>query len=162
VKTQVAVNDRIVEVDPAELAQAREVQPGVYSIVRDGKSYEVRVVASDTGFVVDIRGQRFQTEIRDPRSSSGGPRAGVSGGRQNIVASMPGKVVRILVQEAQEIAAGDGIVVVEAMKMQNEMKASKPGKISSIKARDGDTVAAGDVLVVIEALAVIKPPAVIK
>jgi biotin carboxyl carrier protein len=63
---------------------------------------------------------------------------------------MPGKVVRILVEQGGEVAAGDGIVVVEAMKMQNELKSPKAGIVSSLHAEVGGTVNAGDVLAIIE------------
>jgi biotin carboxyl carrier protein len=67
-----------------------------------------------------------------------------------IIASMPGKVVRVLTEVGARVAAGDGIIVVEAMKMQNEMKAPKAGVVISINAEEGATVNAGDVLAVIE------------
>jgi biotin carboxyl carrier protein len=63
---------------------------------------------------------------------------------------MPGKVVRLLVREGDAVAAGQGLVVVEAMKMQNEMKASRAGRVAEVRVSDGDTVAAGDTLVVLE------------
>ena len=63
---------------------------------------------------------------------------------------MPGKIVRVLVEAGANVAAGDGVIVVEAMKMQNEMKAPKAGIVISINAKEGATVNAGDVLAVIE------------
>jgi biotin carboxyl carrier protein len=63
---------------------------------------------------------------------------------------MPGKVVRVLVTAGDVVETAQGLVVVEAMKMQNELKASRPGRVIEIRARDGETVAAGDVLLVLE------------
>jgi biotin carboxyl carrier protein len=63
---------------------------------------------------------------------------------------MPGKIVRLLVAEGDSVEAGQGLLVVEAMKMQNEMKAPKAGCVVSLKAHEGATVAAGDVLATIE------------
>jgi biotin carboxyl carrier protein len=63
---------------------------------------------------------------------------------------MPGKVVRLLVSEGDAVDAGQGLVVVEAMKMQNEMKASRAGRVVEVRVRDGATVGAGDTLVVLE------------
>ena len=63
---------------------------------------------------------------------------------------MPGKVVRVLVEEGQEVEAGQGVVVVEAMKMQNELKSPKSGHVAELRAEPGSTVNAGDVLVVVE------------
>jgi biotin carboxyl carrier protein len=62
---------------------------------------------------------------------------------------MPGKVVRVLVAVGDEVAAGQGLLVVEAMKMQNEMKAPRPGKVLSLSAAEGSTVTAGEVLATI-------------
>jgi biotin carboxyl carrier protein len=63
---------------------------------------------------------------------------------------MPGKVIRVLVKEGDAVEAGQGLVVVEAMKMQNEMKASRPARVVSVLAKAGDTIGAGDTLVVLE------------
>jgi biotin carboxyl carrier protein len=63
---------------------------------------------------------------------------------------MPGRVVRVLVEPGQEVAEGEPLIVVEAMKMQNEMKAPRAGRVASVKAEAGATVSAGDILVVIE------------
>ena len=62
---------------------------------------------------------------------------------------MPGKVIRVLVREGDAVEVGQGLVVVEAMKMQNEMKAARTGTVVEVRVRDGDTVSAGDALVVL-------------
>ena len=123
-----------------------EVEPGVYSILRDGASYEARVVGNE----IVINGCRFPFEADDPRQwkRKGGGAAG--SGRAAITAPMPGKVVRVLVKEGDEVMAGQGIVVVEAMKMQNEMKSPRDGRVTSISAKPGDSVNAGAALATIE------------
>jgi biotin carboxyl carrier protein len=63
---------------------------------------------------------------------------------------MPGKVVRILAAAGDLVETSQGLVVVEAMKMQNELKAARPGRVTEIRAREGETVAAGDVLMILE------------
>ena len=147
-KWQILVNDRLVEIDP-ELADAVTlVEPGVYSVLLDGKSFEVRMLPGAQQ--LEVGGRRLTVEARDPRNSSRRSRAASGGGRQNIAAPMPGKVIRVLVQEGDAVEAGHGLVVVEAMKMQNEMKASRPGKVLEVRVRDGDTVGSGDTLVVLE------------
>jgi biotin carboxyl carrier protein len=138
-------------VDLETNADITEVEPGVYSVLKDGRSFVARVVAGRPGaFSVDIGGASFAAEVRDPRDLEPHSRKAQHGGRQTIAASMPGKVIRVLVEVGQMVEAGQGIVVVEAMKMQNAMKAAKPGKVVQIQTRDGDTVRAGDVLAVIE------------
>ena len=135
---------------PERRAEVREAEPAVYSVLLGGRSYDARVEQSEDGLIVVIAGQRFEIAVRDPRRwsrKSGGPGAE---GRQNVTAPMPGKVVRVLVAPGDAVAAGQGLLVVEAMKMQNEMKAPRPGRVLSIAAQEGATVAAGDVLATIE------------
>jgi biotin carboxyl carrier protein len=121
-------------------------QPGVYSVLLDGRSYDARV---EDGAVI-VCGHRFEIEVRDPRRYSRQAAAGAHGGAQRVASPMPGKVVRVLVSVGDVVEAGQGIVVVEAMKMQNEMKAARAGKIASISVQPGATVTAGEVLASIE------------
>jgi biotin carboxyl carrier protein len=131
-------------------ASVIEVEPGIFSILIGGRSYESKVVPAPDGYYVDLAGHRAVVEVRDPRSAVRRHGAGVAEGRQNIAAPMPGKVVRVLVKEGDTVEQGCGLVVVEAMKMQNEMKAPRAGRIAQMNAREGSTVGAGDVLLVIE------------
>jgi len=147
-KWQILVNDRAVEIDPELVDAVTMVEPGVYSVLLEGKSFEVRVLPGTQQ--LEIGGRRLTVEARDPRNSSRRSRAASGGGRQNIGAPMPGKVIRVLVKEGDAVEAGQGLVVVEAMKMQNEMKASRPGKVVEVRVRDGDTVGSGDTLVMLE------------
>jgi biotin carboxyl carrier protein len=131
----------------ASLVQA---EPDVYSVLMDGRSFEARVVRERELIVVEIDGRRITIEVRDPRDSRRDGRAGGVEGRQTLTAPMPGKVVRILVAEGDTVEAGQGLVVLEAMKMQNEMKALKPGRVVSLPLETGATVGAGDILAVVE------------
>jgi acetyl/propionyl-CoA carboxylase alpha subunit len=121
--------------------------PGSYSVLVGGRSFEV--VANGRGEII-VDGRAFAIDVFDPREMRGRTSTGVGEGRLNIAAMMPGKVVRILVAEGDVIEAGQGLVVVEAMKMQNEMKSPKPGRVVEMKTTDGATVAAGEILLVIE------------
>jgi biotin carboxyl carrier protein len=149
-KWQVGVDGRTIEFDSEQLASVRPVEPGVYSVLLDGASYEIRLSETPNGLSAQVGGRRFSVEIRDPRDARGGTRASTSSGRQNVKAPMPGKVVRVLVKVGDSVEAGQGLVVVEAMKMQNEMKASRPGRVIEVRAGAGETVGAGDTLVVLE------------
>jgi biotin carboxyl carrier protein len=131
-------------------ASVIEVEPGVYSILTNGRSHELKVVPGPSGFYVDLEGHRSVVEVRDPRAFSRKGRAGVGEGRQTVSSPMPGKVVRVLVKVGDEVQAGDGLVVVEAMKMQNEMKSPKAGRVTQVSAKEGDTVSAGEVMIAIE------------
>ena len=132
----------------------RDLAPGEYLLAAGDRIYDCRVGTVNKQshiFEVHVRGSVFGITITDPKrlrsaSDSGGHHHGAA----EISAPMPGKVVRVLVEAGQEIEAGAGIVVVEAMKMQNEMKAPKAGKVVSLNASPGATVNAGDVLAVIE------------
>ena len=84
------------------------------------------------------------------RSADASPVVGEQKGPRKLVALMPGKVVRVLVEEKAEVEAGQGVIVVEAMKMQNEIKSPKQGRVVKIVAQVGASVNAGDVLAVIE------------
>lgn len=140
----VRINGEIVA--PATDATLMETEPGIYSVLLGGLSYEARV----SGSTISIGEHSFTWEIDDPRQwkrSDGGADAH---GRASITAPMPGKIVRLLVSVGDEVTAGQGIVVVEAMKMQNEMKAPRAGKVVSVAVKEGDSVVAGFLLAVIE------------
>jgi biotin carboxyl carrier protein len=129
----------------AGTASVVEVEPDVYSVLLEGRSYEVRVQGA--GLVV--QGQFHAVQVEDPRETkrTGGAHAE---GRQTLVAAMPGKVVRVLAREGDTVEAGQGIVVVEAMKMQNEVKSPKPGRIVTMAVAEGTAVSAGATLAVVE------------
>jgi biotin carboxyl carrier protein len=130
-------------------AHVESPEPGVYSVLMDGRSYDAYVEETPNGLVVSLQGYHFEIEARDPRKWS--RKAAGSGGEgvQTIASPMPGKVVRVLVAAGDAVEAGQGIVVVEAMKMQNEMKAPRAGTVLSLPAKEGATVAAGEVLATI-------------
>jgi len=122
-----------------------EVEPGVYSVLRDGHSYEVRAVNG----TMWIAGERFEIEIDDPRAPRKQHGGTVASGQHTLKAAMPGKIVRVLVAAGDEVAAGQGVVVVEAMKMQNEVKSPVAGKVLSLAVQQGAPVAGGDTIAVI-------------
>jgi biotin carboxyl carrier protein len=149
-KWQVVVDGHAIEVDSQQLDSVLQVEAGVYSVLLDGASYEIRIQPSPGGLSASVAGRRFNVEVRDPRDASPSSRAAIGSGRQNVTAPMPGKVVRVLVDKGDQVETSQGLVVVEAMKMQNELKASRPGRVIEIRAREGETVGAGDTLVVLE------------
>lgn len=129
---------------PYSAAQAGE---GTWSILIDGRSYAVTISGAGE---ISVNGRVFHVDVFDPRELRGRRSAADASGPQAIAAPMPGRVIRVLVEPGQEISAGEGLIVVEAMKMQNEMKAPRAGRVASVKTRAGATVSAGDVLLVIE------------
>jgi biotin carboxyl carrier protein len=121
----------------------------VLSLLIGNVAYEIKSerVASDLHLWVGST--RFAAEVRDPRSLRGRTRAGDDQGPKKIVAPMPGKVVRLLVHDGDEVQQGAGVAVVEAMKMQNEIKSPKKGSVQKILVTEGAAVNAGDVLAII-------------
>ncbi|HEX5705928.1 MAG TPA: biotin/lipoyl-containing protein [Pyrinomonadaceae bacterium] len=132
--------------------EVREPEAGVFLITGGGRVEELRVGESADGATeVRTRSGSYSIRVSDPRRLRGARAAGVhDAGRAELHAPMPGKVVRVLVEEGAEVEAGAGLVVVEAMKMQNELKSPKAGRVARIGARPGATVNPGDVLIVIE------------
>ncbi len=131
---QCSVDGRAMTVD------ARMLEPGVMSLLIAGRQY--RCVLDGDGVV--IGGRRHGFEVVDPRSLQGrrGAGAGTDGPRP-VKAPMPGRVVRLLVEVGSEVARERGVVVIEAMKMQNELKSSKAGRVVRVGVGVGDTVGSG-------------------
>src|ERR1700694_2002255 len=98
-KWHVLVDGNPVEADPQSLESVQEVEPGVYSVLLEGRSFEVRAFPAPDGLSVETGGRHFAVEIRDPRNASRQSRAAIGSGRQSVYAPMPGKVVRLLVRE---------------------------------------------------------------
>jgi biotin carboxyl carrier protein len=123
----------------------------VLSLLIDGRAYEVKREYTPTDLHLWVGSTRFPVELRDPRSLRARQGAAQDEkGPRKIVAPMPGRVVRLLAVEQAEVEAGQGVIVVEAMKMQNEIKSPKKGIVKKILAVAGAAVNAGDVLAVVE------------
>jgi biotin carboxyl carrier protein len=123
----------------------------VLSIVIEGIAYEVKREITTRDLHFWVGSARYAAEVRDPRSwRSRRQGAGAADGVVRLVAPMPGKVVRVLVAEKTQVEAGQGVLVVEAMKMQNELKSPKKGVVQKILAAQGAAVNAGDVLAIVE------------
>ena len=140
------VDGQEIEVDAALTAR------DVMSVLIGGKAYEIKRECSLQGELHMVIGSaRYAVDVQDPRSLR--TRRAVSGaetGPQKVKAPMPGKIVRIMVNEKDEVKAGQGIIVMEAMKMQNEMKSPKAGRVQKILTAEGSVVNAGDTLAIIE------------
>ena len=134
----------------ARHADVESAEPGVYTILLDGRSYDAFVEDTPSGMVVSIEGHRFEIEARDPRRWSRKSAGGGAGAVQSILSPMPGKVIRVLVAAGDEVTPGQGVIVIEAMKMQNELKSNRAGRVLTISAKEGATVSAGELLARIE------------
>ena len=138
------LDGRDVEVD-AILAR-----PDVLSLRIGNQAYEVKCERVGGDMHLWVGSARFAVEVRDPRSLRGRVRAVDDQGPKKLTAPMPGKIVRVLVTQGTEVEAGAGVLVVEAMKMQNEIKSPKKGTIQKILVSEGAAVNSGDVLAIVE------------
>ncbi len=136
------------EIDLDAVLTARDV----LSILVAGKAYEIKRELSAQGDLHMVIGSsRYAVDVQDPRSLRSRRAAGGSEtGQQKLKAPMPGKVVRILVKEKDDVKVGQSILVMEAMKMQNDMKAPKDGTVQKILTAEGSVINAGDTLAIIE------------
>jgi biotin carboxyl carrier protein len=125
-------------------------RPDVLSLRIGNLAYEVKSERIANDLHLWVGSTRFAVEVRDPRSLRGRTRAGDDRGPKKVVAPMPGKIVRLLVREGDEVETGGGVAVVEAMKMQNEIKSPKRGKVQKVLVSEGAAVNAGDVLAIVE------------
>ena len=131
--------------------EAQILRPGVLSLIVDGRAWRVVLEDDANEPAIHIAGERIPYRVDDPRSLKGRrARVGTTDGPKAIKASMPGRVVRILAQKGEAVEAHQGVVVIEAMKMQNELKSPKAGTVAELRVAPGDTVVAGDVLAVVE------------
>jgi biotin carboxyl carrier protein len=126
------------------------VRPDLLSLRIGNVAYEVKLERIANDLHLWVGSARFAAEVRDPRSLRGRTRSADDHGPKKITAAMPGKVVRLLVREGDEVEAGAGVAVVEAMKMQNEIKSPKQGTIQKILVTEGAAVNAGDILTIVE------------
>jgi biotin carboxyl carrier protein len=142
-RVEFTVDARLVEADAVRISR------GSYSILLGGQSLEVTAEENSNGLLMRTNGHEFQVEIIDPRLWRRGRGTGIElEGRQQLIAPMPGKIVRVLVAAGQQVTAGQGLLVIEAMKMQNEIRSPKSGTVEKL-AREGQTVNAGEVLAIV-------------
>ena len=134
--------------------EVRRPSPDSFLFFVGTSMYQCRVstrASARETFDVDIRGRSYPVTIVDPKRLRSGQNSDRHHhGVAEIRAQMPGKVVRVQIEAGTTVEKGAGIVVVEAMKMQNEMKSPREGVVVSINVKAGDTVNAGDVLAVVE------------
>ncbi len=127
------------------------LEDGTLSLLIGGRSYTIGRDRAGEQIEIQVGPHRYTVEISDPRSlRSRRGRGASSDGPRKITAPMPGKVVRILVPVGTEVEAGQGIIVIEAMKMQNELKSPKKGMVKRIMAVEGARVNPGDALAIVE------------
>jgi len=133
-------------------AQVSEPEPGLFVVILNGRIYRCTLDRLPSGEAeVTVNGERMPVAVRDQKHlRRGAESSGRSGGPVKLIAPMPGKVVRLLCAAGDQVASGQGVLVVEAMKMQNEVQSPKAGKVIELRVREGQTVNAGEVMAVVE------------
>jgi pyruvate carboxylase subunit B len=131
-------------------ASVVQVSPQVFSVLIGTRSVSVRISETANGIEVWPGNKRLSLSVYDERDRASGKSKHITGGATAVRSQMPGKVIKLLVANGQQVKSGQGLVVVEAMKMQNELPAPKDGVVANVFARQGETVAAGETLIVIE------------
>jgi biotin carboxyl carrier protein len=137
-------------IEASGAATIAEVMPGVFSVLLGSRSFEVRIEQASDSLEAWTGSERHTVVVRDVRDRPSRAKRTGAAGPVELRAQMPGKIINLLVQLGAAVQAGQGLVVVEAMKMQNEMKSPKDGVVSKIHATEGATVAAGEALMVVE------------
>ncbi|HEY7511984.1 MAG TPA: biotin/lipoyl-containing protein [Vicinamibacteria bacterium] len=129
---------------------ARRGGPGTMSLILDGRSHAPLLERRAGGYTVHLREDTFEVELAEA-SRGGGPgvRRGPAGPLR-LTAPMPGRLVRVLVEPGQQVEAGQGLVVMEAMKMENELRAVRAGRVAEVHARERQAVETGALLVVLD------------
>jgi acetyl/propionyl-CoA carboxylase alpha subunit len=142
----------VCEIDGEKLeGSANLLQPGILSLLLGGRSYRCVLDQGGEEPGIFLDGQRHSFRIEDPRLLKKRLAGAASGsGPLSIKAPMPGRVVRVLAELGAQVEANQGVLVIEAMKMQNELKAPKAGKVIELRAAPGAAVNAGEVLAIIE------------
>ena len=124
--------------------------PGLYWFNWNEKSIEVSVLMKGQSYSVSIGGHRIPVEILDPRKKLQRAHHRSDAGVSEIRAPMPGKIVRVMAREGESVEARQGLVVMEAMKMQNEIKSPKKGILKKLGVAEGVAVSSGDLLAAVE------------
>jgi biotin carboxyl carrier protein len=131
-------------------AEAVEVLPGIYSILIGGAAFEACAESTPAGLRIAVGESEFTVTVQDPRKWRPSRDSALEAeGRQSVIAPMPGRVVRLLVKSGDGVEAGQGIAVVEAMKMQNEVRAPKSGTVERLLVSENQAVSAGEAIAVI-------------
>ncbi len=138
-----------IDSDPLEVTVAEAGNPSHLSLIAGNRSYDVTI--EDEG-LVSVDGEMFPVKVEDERALQLAQfrRSSQRAVEESIAAPMPGLVVEVEVKAGDRVKEGEGLVVIEAMKMQNELKAPREGKVKKVLAKKGMPVNGGDTLLVME------------
>jgi len=141
---RISIDGRAREVD------SRPTSTGTFSLLIDNATAEVSVVARGDEFAVAVDGRTHRLRLLDERALRQRARAGAGEGEREVRAVMPGKVVAILVEVGAAVERGQGLLVIEAMKMENEIAAPRAGTIRELRVVPGQAVEPGEILAIVD------------
>jgi acetyl/propionyl-CoA carboxylase alpha subunit len=141
---RVTIGDAVWDVD------ARLTAPGIYSLLVDGVSYVADVVDRDGACLVEVGGELYEITVEEQTRHIIRTRGGAAGAARSrtLIAPLPGKISRVAVRVGDRVEAGTTLLVIEAMKMENEFKAATAGTVAEVRVASGQAVNAGDILIV--------------
>jgi biotin carboxyl carrier protein len=132
------------------LVEARPTGRGTMSLLVDGESHWAAIEARPGGYTVHLREDTVEVDVADRARGAGQAPGRSAAGPLRVAAPMPGRLVRVLVEAGQEVSAGQGLVVMEAMKMENELRAPRAGRVAEVHARERQAVETGALLVILD------------
>lgn len=142
---------RIVIDDSERIVDGRQLSAHMYSLLVDDQSFTIDVTAKDDDYTVSCEGKTFQVRLLDERRAArpGESHAGGAGGKE-VRSFMPGKVIQVLVAVGDAVEKDQGVLIIEAMKMENEVQTSAAGTVKSIHVATGQAVESGELLIELE------------
>jgi biotin carboxyl carrier protein len=130
--------------------EGRPIGTHGWSLLLDGGVHEVSVLAKGDAWAVQVGGRTHRLKLLDERAMRGRARGALGSGEREVRAAMPGKVVAVLVDVGAAVAQGQGLLVIEAMKMENEVGSPRAGTVQEIRVKPGQAVESGELLAIVE------------
>ena len=152
-EVEVTDSQILLDGEPVNVDIVRSGTPELFSILFGGQSHELLVTSDRFNYTVSIRSQQFQVQVQDERSrrlNQARKMPGLPAGELAVVAPIPGLVVKVLAAAGDAIEEGQPLVILEAMKMENEIRSMRPGVIKSVEVAPGQRVEQNAVLIVLE------------
>jgi biotin carboxyl carrier protein len=128
---------------------ARPLGAAVVSLIVDGESHTAAVERREGGYTVHLGEDTLEVELEEAAAGAAAAPRRVAAGELRVTAPMPGRLVKVLVEPGQDVRAGQGLVVMEAMKMENELRAPRAGRVAEVHARERQAVETGALLVLL-------------
>jgi biotin carboxyl carrier protein len=134
----------------ARTVEGRPIGTHGWSLLLDGDVHEVSVLGKGDAWAVQVGGRTHRLKLLDERAMRARARGALGSGEREVRAAMPGKVVAVLIEVGATVTQGQGLLVIEAMKMENEVGSPRAGTVQEIRVKPGQAVESGELLAVVE------------